>query len=1156
MKSELLLKNPPQKYSPLAFWFLFGKLKSDKLRWQIRQMVEKGVYGGFMHARAYLETPYLEKAWWEAIDACVDEAKKTGFDAWIYDEYAWPSGTAGSIFTYGLQKPSRVLSEGVRNMGKGLSFRKFASMEELRRMYPNVSLSKDGKNMQLLERIVEQSFREGEQLYCAVPGKDMVYAFYIRVFPQNVDYMNKEAIKKFIESTHEEYRKRYGKEFGKHIPGIFFDEIFMQGSLPWTYVLPEMFEKRFQYDLLKELPCLIEGKTKHAKKVRRDYYQMIGMLYEEAFFQQISEWCTENNLKMTGHTDELLWQHANTQGNYFETMKHLTIPGSDCHDFRYRYPRKITYVEAKYSVAVARAYKKERAMSEALGGAGWNCPLEDFKRGLLTMAALGTGMFILHGFFYECEHQGSQSDWPNSFFYQNPYWKYFKIFSDYIRRLSYVNSIGTPVVHYALYYPIEAMASAMVYGKEDREGELLSNTFHRVLNLMIEKQMDTDLIDGAGIEQAEIKEGQLCIGQQKFSVLLIQEAAEISEAVRRKLMRWHSEGGTILFYRYDKEMAVISPKDVFFNCPVYAPKEIVREAARFKCPDIKLADREEHEVYVNHRSIDEAEIFLICNCSDEKKELRLIFQKTGIMENGKQNLTLYSIETGEGRELSYRIVNEQEILVELVMEAVEGIYLIFSKKASLKPFVPERKYREEVITGAWEFLPFPALPDEELRYNNMEESILEVPVGRVSTDLRKGSELIRICDVNKESGSCGEFISQWSACWITRRPSWANQINAKELFYKKLITIHSSTGKTKFTIATIDSYEVFINGVKIVEGISNGNPVLFTTDRLKEGKNEILIHVINRHPLQEAHVCSGKEIPKECVNTMILEGVIDTKQGKIRIVSDGTWLVTDRYDSMEVIPYYDVTTLKNVNDIKVKHEWIPAWEIGKPPVLPWGDLPLFGRGIRYPQKLYYSIEIPVGTKQIFRPSVEGDAEYLLDGKPIDWEKDTYLLDKNNSRHVLTVVIIAQNGEGGMKSGVRIKVEKSRINLEDWQLMGYTWHSGRAKYSIGVSVPKKAEHCVLDLGKVHFCAEVWVNGKLAGVRLWSPYRLDITNFLREGENQLDIIVSNLEGNERRYMLVKEGRAMGWNRYWYEENLNRDASNYVSGLLGPVKILYSL
>ena len=48
----------------------------------------------------------------------------------------------------------------------------------------------------------------------------------------------------------------------------------------------------------------------------------------------------------------------------------------------------------------------------------------------------------------------------------------------------------------------------------------------------------------------------------------------------------------------------------------------------------------------------------------------------------------------------------------------------------------------------------------------------------------------------------------------------------------------------------------------------------------------------------------------------------------------------------------------------------------------------------------------------------------------------------------------------------------------------------------------------DLGDVHECAEIWINGRLAGTRIWPPYRVDVTEFLRPGENEMRIVVSNL------------------------------------------------
>ena len=72
-RDKLQFSDPPREYSVLAFWFWNGTLEPEKLKRQIRMMEEQGIYGAFMHARAYLRTPYLEKEWWDAVQACVEE---------------------------------------------------------------------------------------------------------------------------------------------------------------------------------------------------------------------------------------------------------------------------------------------------------------------------------------------------------------------------------------------------------------------------------------------------------------------------------------------------------------------------------------------------------------------------------------------------------------------------------------------------------------------------------------------------------------------------------------------------------------------------------------------------------------------------------------------------------------------------------------------------------------------------------------------------------------------------------------------------------------------------------------------------------------------------------------------------------------------------
>ncbi|MBI3117945.1 MAG: hypothetical protein HYZ00_04630, partial [Candidatus Hydrogenedentes bacterium] len=94
---------------------------------------------------------------------------------------------------------------------------------------------------------------------------------------------------------------------------------------------------------------------------------------------------------------------------------------------------------------------------------------------------------------------------------------------------------------------------------------------------------------------------------------------------------------------------------------------------------------------------------------------------------------------------------------------------------------------------------------------------------------------------------------------------------------------------------------------------------------------------------------------------------------------------------------------------------------------------------------------------------------------------------------------------------------------------------------------------LDLGRVCFNAEVWVNGILSGVRVWPPYRLDVTEQLRPGENELVVVVANLIANRMTWDIYDEVRANLQSRKWHETSTLRDGWCLESGLIGPVHLV---
>ncbi len=69
-----------------------------------------------------------------------------------------------------------------------------------------------------------------------------------------------------------------------------------------------------------------------------------------------------------------------------------------------------------------------------------------------------------------------------------------------------------------------------------------------------------------------------------------------------------------------------------------------------------------------------------------------------------------------------------------------------------------------------------------------------------------------------------------------------------------------------------------------------------------------------------------------------------------------------------------------------------------------------------------------------------------------------------------------------------------------------------RYSAQFDVPDcNLKRCVVNLGEVYEQAEVSVNGEYAGFRMWAPYTVDITPYIKEGVNTLNVTVTGTLAN---------------------------------------------
>ncbi|TNJ45032.1 hypothetical protein KFZ70_11995 [Tamlana fucoidanivorans] len=128
-------------------------------------------------------------------------------------------------------------------------------------------------------------------------------------------------------------------------------------------------------------------------------------------------------------------------------------------------------------------------------------------------------------------------------------------------------------------------------------------------------------------------------------------------------------------------------------------------------------------------------------------------------------------------------------------------------------------------------------------------------------------------------------------------------------------------------------------------------------------------------------------------------------------------------------------------------------------------------------------------------------------------------------------------------------------LEDWaksENEQIKYYSGTATYTTSFSVGKlpKNQEVFINLGKLSVMAKVKLNGKDLGGLWVAPYRLNISETLKNGENQLEIEVVNLWRNQ----LIKDKQRPENEKYTWlvTDDIKPKSKLQSSGLLGPVSI----
>ncbi|MDA0746986.1 MAG: glycosyl hydrolase, partial [bacterium] len=481
--------NPPIDYRIVPFWFWNSALDEGEIVRQIHEMAEKGIGGFCLSARPGLRIPYLSNAWFDRVDIAVKAAKEHGLQVWLHDEFPSPGSLSGERVALGFpQYRAQYLTfrettvQGGQQVDIELPWSTVlrAVAVPLRRDRCLWENAEDiGEYIGLCQR--REIFQEtkDKNAYHAhrYLGQDMAYRLYwkapagrwrVLVFMQRAfeppefsgasfDPYNAEAVAHFLETSCQPYADRLGDAFGKTIPALLTSEATAPGNpLPWTALLPGAFLERNQYDLLNCLPALITSFGPNTARIRYDYFQTLSELLRDNFHKTCADWCADRKISYASTVAPLRSAHRSG----------LQIPGTsgekgkvDAPPVRDGGPQAASYRHSpRFTTSVAHQNGSARTLNTCFQDAGWSLTLQDMKWTVDRLAARGCNLFNFHAFFYTLDGL-RKHDSPPSQFQQNPFWKNFRLISDYTARLSYALTLGKRTPTIAILDPVTSLWS-------------------------------------------------------------------------------------------------------------------------------------------------------------------------------------------------------------------------------------------------------------------------------------------------------------------------------------------------------------------------------------------------------------------------------------------------------------------------------------------------------------------------------------------------------------------------------------------------------------------------------------------------------------------------------------------------------------------------
>ena len=311
--------------------------------------------------------------------------------------------------------------------------------------------------------------------------------------------------------------------------------------------------------------------------------------------------------------------------------------------------------------------------------------------------------------------------------YFQPYWKYWKSFTDYVKRLSYILSQGKHRADVALLYPLTTMHANWVAGRLsgplthddlwpafEPAANQSAQSLMKLAKTIYHHGIDLDFINDESIEQAEVQGNTLKVAGLEFRAIVLPPLTTIRTATLQKVKTFYDSGGTVVAFgrlpdasaengRGDPQVRsmvqhvfgieagrqvaeVTQNRSPTGGLAFFVPKgeEQVPDAiSRAITRDVVASEK---EVFHTHQKVGDLDVYFLFNAKAERRKLSFRFRLSGEPE-------IWDAFTGTVRPV-HRFKSEAGTTqVELVMDPYAGLVLVFTPPASRPAVVADNLSR-------------------------------------------------------------------------------------------------------------------------------------------------------------------------------------------------------------------------------------------------------------------------------------------------------------------------------------------------------------------------------------------------------------------------------------------------------------------------------